>query len=41
MLFYKDNTASIGIDVVIDKSDGIRICRNCRYKDRAHDGYTI
>jgi hypothetical protein len=37
----QDNTAGIGIDVVIDITDGIPVCRNCRSYDCAHVGFTI
>ena len=37
----QDNSAGIGIDVVIDITDGIPVCRNCRSYDCAHVGFTI
>jgi hypothetical protein len=37
----QDNTAGIGIDIVVDISNGIPICRNCRSDDCAHVGFTI
>lgn len=37
----QDNTADIGIDVVVDITDGIPICRNCRSDDCAHVGFAI
>lgn len=37
----QDNTAGIGIDIVVDISNGIPLCRNCRSDDCAHVGFTI
>jgi hypothetical protein len=37
----QDNTAGIGIDIVVDISNGIPFCRNCSSDDCAHVGFTI
>ena len=37
----QDNTAGIGIDIVVDISNGIPICKNCHSDDCAHVGFTI
>jgi hypothetical protein len=37
----QDNTAGIGIDIVVDISNGIPLCRNCGSDECAHVGFTI
>jgi hypothetical protein len=37
----QDNTTAVGIDVFIDLTDGIPICRSCHSNDCAHVGFII